>query len=330
MAKYVIEGNIDFYDELYKSLGNNTKDCNNDNCNDGKEKVEFCQISGLPLIENNVTLECKHKYNYDTLYKEICKQKYIFRTYNLESLSKPDFQRFIEAKVDYYIRCPYCRNVQFTMLPYYENSGSEKRYGINSLVKEHNDHNYLIKTNMNSNYHYNAYGYTFLPGVCCKIVDVKDGQNVFCTTKYSALVPMMNKSFCLNHIRAEVKQYNNEKKLLEKQKEKEQKLLEKQKEKEQKLLEKQKEKEQKKALKGEQKKTQIKEKKNTIIKQNIQIGEFSTTTTDTTCCSILKSGAKKGQQCGAKGKYNGLCARHLPAILQNKTEETKTSNPDNI
>ena len=83
-------------------------------------------------------------------------------------------------------------------------------------------------------------------------------------------------------------------------------------------------------MKGEQKKTQIKEKKNTIIKQNIQIGEFSTTTTDTTCCSILKSGAKKGQQCGAKGKYNGLCARHLPAILQNKTEETKTSNPDNI
>ena len=322
MAKYVIEGNIDFYDELYKSLGNNTKDCNDDNFNDGKEKVEFCQISGLPLTENNVTLECKHKYNYDTLYKEICKQKYVFRTYNLESLSKPDFQRFIEAKVDYYIRCPYCRHVQFTMLPYYENSGCEKRYGINSLVKEHNDTNYLIKTNVNSNYHYNAYGYTFLPGVCCKVVDVKEGQNVFCTTKYSALVPMMNKSFCLNHIRAEVKQYNNEKKILEKAQKKEQKLLEKQKEKEQKLLEKQKEKEQKKALKGEQKTSKTME-KNTIIKQNIQIGEFSIT-----CCSILKSGAKKGQQCGAKGKYNGLCARHLQANLQNKTDDDKQPNTD--
>ena len=322
MAKYIIEGNIDFYDELYKSLG--TKDCNND----GKEKVELCQISGMPLSDNNVTLECKHKYNYDTLYKEICKQKYIFRTYNLESLSKPDFQRFIDAAVDYYIRCPYCRHVQFTMLPYYENNGYEKRYGINSLVKEHYDTNYLIKTNMNSNYHYNAYGYTFLPGVCCKVVDVTDGQNVFCTTKYSALVPMMNKSFCLNHIRAEVKQYNNEKKLLEKQKEKEQKkeqkLLEKEKEKEQKLLEKQKEKQKEKALKCEQKKTV---EKNTIIKQNIQIGEFSTTITDTTCCSILKSGAKKGQQCGAKGKYNGLCARHLPNNKETKTEEPKTEEP---
>ena len=197
----------------------------------------------------------------------------------------------------------------------------------NSLVKEHNDTNYLIKTNVNSNYHYNAYGYTFLPGVCCKVVDVKDGQNVFCTTKFSALVPMMNKSFCLNHIRPEVKQYNNEKKLLEKTQKKEQKLLEKEKEKEQKLLEKQKEN----ALKKEKKKSQINEKKNTIIKQNIQIGEFSTTTdniTNTTCCSILKSGAKKGQQCGAKGKYNGLCARHLPTILQNKTDEDKQPNTD--
>ena len=321
MSKYIIEGNIDFYDELYKSLG--TKDCNDDNCNDSKEKVELCQISGLPLSDNNVTLECKHKYNYDTLYKEICKQKYIFRTYNLESLSKPDFQRFIDAAVDYYIRCPYCRHVQFTMLPYDENSGCEKRYGINSLVKEHNDMNYLIKTNMNSNYHYNAYGYTFLPGVCCKVVDVKDGQNVFCTTKYSALVPMMNKSFCLNHIRAEVKQYNNEKKLLEKQEKKEEKQKEKEQLKEKKLLEKQKEKQEKK----EQKTLE----KNTIIKQNIQIGEFSTnanTTTNTTCCSILKSGSKKGQQCGAKGKYNGLCARHLPTILQNKTDEDKQPNTD--
>jgi hypothetical protein len=320
MAKYIIEGNIDFYDELYKSLG--TKDCNND-CNDGKEKVELCQISGMPLVENNVILECNHKYNYDALYKEICKQKYIFRTYNLESLSKPDFQRFIDAAVDYYIRCPYCRHVQFTLLPYYENNGYEKRYGINSLVKEYYDNNYLIKTNMNSNYHYSAYGYTFLPGVCCKVVDVTDGQNVFCSTKYSAMVPMMNKSFCFNHIRAEVKQYNKEKKLLEKQNIKEQKLLDKQKEKEQKQKEKEQLKEKKTA-----------EKKNTIIKQNIQIGEFSTTITDTNtntntdtnthCCSILKSGAKKGQQCGAKGKYNGLCARHI----SNKKEEDKQMNTD--
>jgi hypothetical protein len=39
----------------------------------------------------------------------------------------------------------------------------------------------------------------------------------------------------------------------------------------------------------------------------------------------LKSGSKKGQQCGAKGKYNGLCARHIPAkIEETKTEEITT------
>ena len=143
MSKYIIEGNIDFYDELYKSLTINTSNTieNTDTSNN------ICQISGLQLTENHVTLECKHKYNYDTLYKEICKQKYVFRTYNIEALSKDDYQRFREENVDYYIRCPYCRHVQFTMLPYYENNGYEKRYGINSLVKEHYDTNYLIKTN---------------------------------------------------------------------------------------------------------------------------------------------------------------------------------------
>ena len=81
--------------------------------------------------------------------------------------------------------------------------------------------------------------------------------------------------------------------------------------------------------KQEKKEQKQKEKKNTIIKQNIQIGEFSSTnantTTDSVCCSVLKSGAKKGQQCGAKAKHNGLCARHIPAkIEETKTEETKT------
>jgi hypothetical protein len=280
----------------------------------------ICQISGLQLTDNHVTLECKHKYNYDALYKEICKQKYVFRTYNIEALSKDDYQRFREENVDYYIRCPYCRHVQFTLLPYYENSGCEQKYGINSLVKEQIDNNYLVKHGAGTNYHYSSYGYNFYPGVCCKIVEVKDGKNIFCTAKSSALVPIMNKSFCVNHIRPEVKQYNNEKKLLEKAQMKEQKLLEKQKEKvqmkEQKLLEKQKEK---------QKIKEEKEKKNTIIKQNIQIGEFSP---NTVCCSILKSGAKKGQQCGAKAKQNGLCARHIPAKTEEpKTEEPKTEEP---
>ena len=303
MSKYIIEGNIDFYDELYKSLGN-TKD--------NTEETELCQISGLPLTDNNVTLECKHKYNYDALYKEICKQKYTFRTYNIEALSKDDYQRFREENVDYYIRCPYCRHVQFTLLPYYENSGCEKKYGINSLVKEQNDNNYSIKHGMGSNYHYMSYGYTFHPGVCCKIVEVKYGKNFFCTAKSSALVPMMNKSFCVNHIRPEVKQYNKDKKDEEKALKKEQKEQEKEKIKLEKQLQKQLEKESK-------KKTVT---KNTVIKKKIQIGEFnSNNSTICVCAALLKSGAKKGEQCGAKVKQDGLCARHLPKDIKEDIKE---------
>lgn len=316
MSKYIIEGNIDFYDELYKSLGN-TNTSNSDNNIDTNNNI--CQISGLPLSENNVTLECKHKYNYDALYKEICKQKYVFRTYNIDALSKDDYQRFREENVDYYIRCPYCRHVQFTLLPFYENSGCEPKYGINSLVKEQFDIHYLVKHGAGTNYHYTSYGYNFHPGVCCKIMEVKDGKNIFCTAKTSALVQMMNKTFCVSHIRAEVKQYNKEKKDQEKALQKEQKLLEKEKIKLEKQLEKQLEKESK-------KKTAT---KNTVIKKQIQIGEFDNNSNNNSndsnscCSSVLKSGAKKGQQCGAKVKHDGLCARHLP-------KDKKETKEDNI
>ena len=57
-----------FYEELYKSL--DTNDDNNSN--------EVCQITGMPLIDKYVTLECGHKFNYDAIYTEIHKQKFIF------------------------------------------------------------------------------------------------------------------------------------------------------------------------------------------------------------------------------------------------------------
>ena len=316
MSKYIIEGNIEFYDELYKSLTINTSNTieNTDTSNN------ICQISGLQLTENHVTLECKHKYNYDTLYKEICKQKYVFRTYNIEALSKDDYQRFREENVDYYIRCPYCRHVQFTLLPYYENSGCEPKYGINSLVKEQIDNNYLVKPFMGTNYHYSSYGYTFHPGVCCKIVEVKDGKNIFCTAKSSALVPIMNKSFCVNHIRPEVKQHNNDIKEKEKLLKKEKKEQESEIKKEKKALEKEKIK--------IQKQLEKESKKNTVIKKNIQIGEFDSNNNNI-CSSVLKSGVKKGQQCGAKVKQNGLCARHLPKETID-IKEDKEAKEDNI
>ena len=96
MSNYTIEGNINFYDELYKCLDD---DSENDEDN-------ICQISGLPLSNNCIQLECNHKFNYDALYTEICKQKYDFKTYRLEFLSKTDVQRFQESGKNYFIKCP--------------------------------------------------------------------------------------------------------------------------------------------------------------------------------------------------------------------------------
>ena len=67
MSKYTIEGNINFQEELYKLLDE-----------DSENEDELCQISGLPLKDKFITLECNHHFNYDALYREIYKQKYEF------------------------------------------------------------------------------------------------------------------------------------------------------------------------------------------------------------------------------------------------------------
>ena len=133
----------------------------------------------------------------------------------------------------------------------------------------------------------------------------------------------------MSHIRAQVKQYKMEKKALEKKQLKEQKLVEKEKAKEQKQIEKEKTKEQKQIEKNNQnkKKPSI---KNTVISQNIQIGEFNEPPVvavavvidivEDKCSVILKSGTNKGQQCASSIKQNGLCSRHL-SLLQKQEEE---------
>ena len=264
----------------------------------------------MPLIDRSVVLECNHKFNYSALYTEICKQKFIFRTYNIETLTKPEYQKFKDANKDYFIKCPYCRRIQFTLLPYYEDSEYELKYGINSLEKTQNDNNFVINPHSGYNHQYTSYGYKFQHGSCCKVIDVKNGLNVFCSSKYSASILEMNKSFCVVHIRAEVKQYKMEKKQKEK-------LAQKLAKEEQKLA-KDEEKKQQKIAKEEQKKQQKMSKlTNKIVTQTIQIGKFNENETEQNneiigCISILKSGVNKGHHCGATINKNGLCLRHLP------------------
>ena len=60
-----MEQNMAFFEQLYKSLDETDLDTNND----------VCLITGLPLTEHFVQLDCGHKFNYIPLYKEVINQK---------------------------------------------------------------------------------------------------------------------------------------------------------------------------------------------------------------------------------------------------------------
>ena len=312
MVKYTIEGNINFYEELYKSF---------DDLDD--TITELCQITGMPLTDRFVVLECNHKFNYNAIYKEIYKQKFIFRSYNYETLIASELAKFKESKKDYYIKCPYCRSIQFTLLPYYEDMEHEKRYGINSLEKGLVDSNYIINSSP-YNYTYSSYGYTFNSGSCCKVVQIVDGKEYFCNAKMSAPVLEMNKSFCASHIRGAVKQYKMDKIIKEKAEAKNAKIMAKEellnakiKAKEELMNAKIKAKEE--LMNAKIKAKDSKKVQNIVTNQEMQITTFIPDTDIVVpiegCKAILKTGLKKGQPCGNKVQNDGCCSRHKVNIL---------------
>ena len=69
MKKYNIEGGIDFFAELYKSL----------DIEENEEKTEEdknkCLITNHLLIDKFVSLNCGHKFNYIPLYNDIVNHK---------------------------------------------------------------------------------------------------------------------------------------------------------------------------------------------------------------------------------------------------------------
>ena len=248
------------------------------------QKKKICEISGQELKDRFVTLECNHTFNYDALYTEICKQKFDFQTYTMDTLSKKDIQSIRYKKIEHFIKCPYCRNVQFTLLPYYDDLPFAKKYGVNTDDPDFK----VIKTfssyNVSANHTFTLYGYQFSKGTCCK-TNLINGKNVPCWQKYTTPIiapDNTTKELCTIHVRPEVKEF----KLQIKKKIMEEKLLAK---------------EQAKALKAkaleekkEKKAENVKEKKTTLL-----------------CTAILKTGLRKGEACGQKSSgENNLCKRH--------------------
>jgi hypothetical protein len=112
MSNYVIEGNFDFYKELYESLDDS------DN-NIDEQSAQVCLITNTPLTKHFVELECKHAFNYVPLFKDLVNHKTKFSTLDTHRLKVNE------------IRCPYCRNKQGNVLPYIEEIGLPKEHGVN-------------------------------------------------------------------------------------------------------------------------------------------------------------------------------------------------------
>jgi len=107
---YIIENNVNFYDELNKEL---LEESINDN---------ICLLTHVPLEQNPITLECNHKFNYIPLYNEVCNQKkdsYLETTHLLLNQ----------------IKCPYCRSITNKLLPYVKHKDVTYKRGVNYPLK---------------------------------------------------------------------------------------------------------------------------------------------------------------------------------------------------
>lgn len=88
-----------FFDSLYDDL----------DYADDDENV--CLITGETLLNDHITLPCNHKFNYDSIFKEVYKQKRQF----LPNGSNNYYE--IDKVKKYQIKCPYCRTKYDGLLP---------------------------------------------------------------------------------------------------------------------------------------------------------------------------------------------------------------------
>jgi hypothetical protein len=239
--------------------------------------------------------------------------------------------------------CPYCRNKQVGVLPYYEDLEVKKINGVNfynpsSNIGTYNDYpTDLPKCKyLTPNLQYNADGKNPV-----ELGSKYSGNNCkFFTCMYSGhyhisqLIPDYADTemvACCSHKNKIVKEYNinlknkaKEEKQQSKNEAKQKAIEDKQKAKE----EKQKAKEDKQKSKGEKKYVKkIKTKENEIV-GSVNIEHFLTNNLDASnnilnigCIEILKSGNKKGLQCGAKKHDDYRCKRHFNLLNDKSLNE---------
>ena len=300
MNKYNIEGGIDFYAELYKSLD---IDEDKENQDDDKNK---CLITNQLLTEKHVIMKCGHKFNYIPLYNDLLNHKQKFNS--MEGSNRVQTNQ---------IRCPYCRKKQRELLPYYEELGLKKINGVN----------FYDPTLKENNNHYHSHSYKCKYQIKSPTFDETKPESETnkkyypCNIGYSTTIQLYNPKnpaqpinygdenlYCYSHKKLMIKLYKTE----EKQKAKELEKAAKQKVKDElkasKELEKQKAKEEKQKAKEA---TKISKKKSV---ENIILGPSDVGLEIEGCIQILKSGPNKGKPCGCKISSENLCGRHFKIV----------------
>jgi hypothetical protein len=314
MAKiYNIEGNIDFYNELYMSL----------DTDDNLDNENLCLITNEPLTTNFVQLECKHKFNYIALYNDIKNHKQKFN-----SLEGSKSQLKINE-----IRCPYCRNRQNGLLNYYEELGLPQLHGVNYINPNRKNEPVNMCINHYSPCQYLTPNPQYDPSGNNPVETINEGNCKFLKclnyshyqiSKYIENYTGEDLHVCYLHKKTLVKVHNmdikNKKKEEDKKAKEEAKLKAKLKAKEVKNEAK---------LKAKEDKQNTKKKiknpvENEIISSNIVIG----TPTNTQCIEIVKSGPNKGKVCGCKIYNTPYCKRHVKKIETLNTEPNTDQTPE--
>ena len=99
------------------------KELNNTYFNE-EDDSKVCSINLLPFDDNAITLPCKHKFNYSSIFDYVYSIKKTHNRYNSVKLKLHEIQ------------CPMCRNISDKLLPFVPREMGEKRVrGITSPTK---------------------------------------------------------------------------------------------------------------------------------------------------------------------------------------------------
>jgi hypothetical protein len=293
MNKYIIEGGLDFYEELYKSL----------DINETIEKTEednnLCLITNQTLTEKFVELNCGHKFNYGPIFLDLKNHKLRFN--GMEGSS---------GKLNTNeIRCPYCRTKQTGVLPYYKELCFPKINGVNDINPYSNEFPHTYKTYKKCSFKTPNPNYDPLGSNPVETTDYNTGncQYHVCLS-IGTFIGQDENNYCwkhkkilLNKIKDDLKQKAKD----DAKKAKDDAKLEAKKAKDDAKLE---------AKKAKlEAKLEAKKAKQNVIQENIVLGQLdlSGNTIITGCVQILKSGQNKGNHCGCKVIMENLCNRHL-------------------